>query len=264
MWLIRFFRTSPPASRHSARTSWEHGEEKRRFRGVGATHVRAADPASQPKPRALATFSGLRRAQSSRGGSWAEIPPNGPSADSCGRAFGKQSFEPVFLRGCPGLPLSGHEPLLPDPWNRRFLLRLRNPEWARPAISPPEPPLLFLVGAYALISGRPGRPGAMSTPRRHVRLQQQDMPTQSRRHGTQPLPNLSIKTHQTAFPERSRRGGGSGGVKGGAGFGEAGQTQSPKCGCIEGANRVAASRPKALAMVVRTGNSPSPSGEDAA
>jgi len=32
-WLILFFRTSPTASRHSARSSWGHGEEKRRFRG---------------------------------------------------------------------------------------------------------------------------------------------------------------------------------------------------------------------------------------
>jgi hypothetical protein len=39
--------------------------------------------------------------------------------------------------------------------------------------------------------------GAMSTPRRHAQLYGQDMPTQSRRHGTQKAPKLFVKNHQS-------------------------------------------------------------------
>jgi hypothetical protein len=39
-------------------------------------------------------------------------------------------------------------------------------------------------------------------------------------------------------------------------------SQCPEYGCIEGANRVATAGPKVLAMVLRTGNPPSPSCED--
>jgi hypothetical protein len=42
----------------------------------------------------------------------------------------------------------------------------------------------------------PWLPGAMSVPRRHGWLHESDMPTQNRRHGTEPLPDLFVETHQ--------------------------------------------------------------------